>query len=279
MINAFQKDQALLEDINNAPSQKDSLSVWWLGQSGFLIKYQSLHFLFDPYLSNSLTQKYASTDKPHIRMSELVIQPQRLSFIDAVSSSHNHTDHLDGATLIPIIEANPEIKFFIPEANRAFVVNRIQCAEDWPIGMTQGTAFNGQSFQLHAISAAHNERTMDENGNCHFLGYVLQCGSWAIYHSGDTLWHDQLLEELSPYDIDIALLPINGNKPERRVAGNLNFTEAAELGKALDATTIPCHYHMFEFNTEDPNNFRNAAEKLEAKYTILRIGEKKIFTK
>ena len=55
-----------------------------------------------PYLSDSLTAKYAGTDKPHVRMTERAIDPARLDFIDVVTSSHNHTDHLDHETLWPL---------------------------------------------------------------------------------------------------------------------------------------------------------------------------------
>ena len=57
------------------------------------MQWNDHHLLLDPYLSDSLTRKYAATDKPHVRMTELVIDPARLDFIDAVTSSHNHTDH------------------------------------------------------------------------------------------------------------------------------------------------------------------------------------------
>ncbi|MCA9202273.1 MAG: MBL fold metallo-hydrolase, partial [Planctomycetales bacterium] len=99
---------ALLADIRAARGISDQLHLWWLGQSGFLAQWQGRHLLFDPYLSDSLTNKYAATDKPHVRMSERVVEPARLDFVDVVTSSHNHTDHLDAETLGPILQANPE---------------------------------------------------------------------------------------------------------------------------------------------------------------------------
>jgi L-ascorbate metabolism protein UlaG (beta-lactamase superfamily) len=49
--------------------------LWWLRTEGFLIKWQGKYLLFDPYLSDSLTLKYQHTEKPHVRMSELAIDP------------------------------------------------------------------------------------------------------------------------------------------------------------------------------------------------------------
>ena len=60
---AFQKDEALLEDIEAArKDDSDTLYTWWLGQSGFLVMCGGKTVLFDPYLSDSLTRKYAETD-------------------------------------------------------------------------------------------------------------------------------------------------------------------------------------------------------------------------
>src|ERR1700712_69012 len=134
LIKPKQKDEQFLNDIRSF-EQKSAFKVWWLGQSGFLVKWADKHLLLDPYLSDSLSIKYQRTDKPHVRMSELVIDPARLDFIDIVTSSHNHTDHLDADTLIPILKNNPGIKFIIPQANRDFVVKRVRCDVDFPIGL------------------------------------------------------------------------------------------------------------------------------------------------
>src|SRR5262245_47451588 len=125
MIKAFKKDQAFLDDVESAPQSPNTFSIWWLGQSGFLLLWNGHRLVFDPYLSDSLTDKYAKTKKPHTRMGELVIDPAKLKNIEIVTSSHNHTDHLDAETLKPILKSNPGITFVIPESNRDFVSDRV----------------------------------------------------------------------------------------------------------------------------------------------------------
>ena len=274
MITPYQKNDLLLADIRKADPSEDRFRVWWLGQSGFLVHWQGQFLLFDPYLSDSLTKKYADTDKPHIRMTELVIDPAQLDFIDVVTSTHNHTDHLDAFTLGPLLEVNPKMQLIIPEANRDFVARRLQCPPDYPIGLNDGWQAQLGPFTFHGIAAAHNAVDRDEQGRCHFMGYVVEFGPWTIYHSGDTLWHDELVDQLQTFDIDLAILPINGNKAQRRVAGNLNAEEAARLAKTIGARmVIPCHYDMFTFNTADPADFARAADALGQPYRILECGE------
>ncbi len=267
------QNQALIQDIH-AFTSEEGFKIWWLGQSGFLIKWQGKHLLFDPYLSDSLTVKYQATDKPHTRMSALVVLPEALDFIDIVTSSHNHTDHLDAETLMPIFAKNPDIRFIIPEANRAFVVDRVKCNTDFPIGLNDGWSYEYRGFKITGVPAAHNEVSRNEKGECHFMGFIAEFGDYKVYHSGDTLWYDGIVDILKPYAVDVAFLPINGNKPERKVAGNLNPQEAAQLGKAIDARlVIPHHYDLFEFNTEDPQKFVTECQKKGVFFRVLEMGE------
>ena len=275
LIPAFQKDQALLDDIRSSFDLMTGFRLWWLGQSGFLLQWQGRHLLFDPYLSDSLTRKYADTDKPHVRMSECALDPALLNFIDVVTSSHNHTDHLDADTLRTVLNANPEIQLVVPEANRAFVSERLGCPEGFPVGMNDTFVKDVAGFRFYGIPAAHNIIERDDLGQCKFMGYVVEFGSYRVYHSGDTLWYDGLTDLLLPFAVDVAMLPINGNRPERRVAGNLNAEEAARLGQDIGAgCVIPHHYHMFAFNTEDPEIFATEAHRHKTNHRVLRIGEK-----
>ena len=100
-------------------------------------------------------------------------------------------------------------------------------------------------------------------------------GRFTIYHSGDTLLYDAMVDTLRPFRVDLALLPINGNKPERRVAGNLDTREAAWLARQIGAKlVIPCHYDMFTFNTADPADFVREADALGQEHRVMQIGER-----
>ena len=275
LIAAILKDEALLADAERFRSDQKNFHLWWLGQSGYLLQWKGKKILIDPYLSDSLTKKYASTNKPHVRMSERVIDPRLLKDIGVVTSSHNHTDHLDGETLVPLLKNNPHIHFVIPEANRAFVADRVQCDKNFPIGLNDGDMHIIGDFSFYGIPAKHNEIERDDKGNCKFMGFVIQFGDWSVYHSGDTLWFDDMVDILKPFNVDVALLPINGNDPARGVAGNLDSKEAPLLAKEIGAKmVIPCHYNMFEFNTADPGDFADEAKKIGQRYTILQHGER-----
>jgi len=144
-----------------------------------------------------------------------------------------------------------------------------------PRGLDAGQFTTGAGFKIHAVPAAHDRLEKDENGRHRFLGYVVEFGGAFIYHSGDTVLYDGMREWLRRWPIDVALLPINGRAPERRVAGNLWGREAAQLGKDIGARlVIPCHYEMFEFNTAIPDEFVAECQRLDQPYRVLRAGER-----
>ncbi len=269
---------ALRAEIESA-DPGDGLVLWWLGQSGFVVKSAAGRVLFDPYLSDSLTRKYEHTDKPHVRMTAQAISPGDLRSIDVVTSSHNHTDHLDAETLAAVFAANPQAALVIPEANRAFVADRLGCDAAWPLGLAEGESLAVGDISIQAVPAAHNEIARDASGRCHYLGYVVRLGNVTVYHSGDTLRYPGLAELLRPLAVDVALLPINGNHPERRVAGNLSGVEAAELAHDIGARlVVPCHYEMFAFNTEPPDLFIESCRRLDQTYQVLRCGERLVIS-
>ena len=273
MKRAFQKDAAFLADLNRVRTNGRPY-LWWLGQSGFLLYTKTATVAFDPYLSDSLTKKYASTDKPHTRITERVISGGELTGIDIITCSHNHTDHLDAETLLPMFAANPKVKFLIPRANRDLVVERLEKPKVSLIELVSGEHVTVGGVEFHGIPAAHNTVERDEHGRCRFLGYVARVGGLTIYHSGDTMMHDGLVPALAPFKPDIALLPINGNRPERHVAGNLNGREAAQLAHQIGARiAVPHHFDMFEFNTASPDEFTAECRRIGQNCRVLRNGE------
>ena len=247
--------------------------------------------LLDPYLSDSLTRKYADTEIPHDRMTEIVIDPARLDFIDAITSSHNHTDHLDAETICPIIKKKVPGTFFgdggkkvpgtfvtkivVAESGRQQAAERLGVEPDELVGMDDGRKANVAGFEIMGVPAAHETIQTDDRGRHQFLGYVVKVAGRTIYHAGDTVRYDGMVERLRPLNIDIALLPINGRGIGHNVAGNLAGPEAAILAHQIGAKlAIPCHYDMFHFNTASPAAFIGICRQLGQAYRVLKCGER-----
>jgi L-ascorbate metabolism protein UlaG (beta-lactamase superfamily) len=240
-------DDAFLADVGAAGSDAGP-HLWWLGQSGFLILHEGRHLVVDPYLSDSLTRKYADTATPHVRMSRRVVAPEQLRFVDAVLSTHGHTDHLDAETLRAIAA---------PVVAPAGIVELARKRSGSEVrGISEGDAAEVAGIRIEAVPAVHP--------GDHCVGYVIEVASYRVYHSGDTNWIDSGLR-----GVDVALVPINGK------LGNLDGPDAARLAHTLEARlAVPCHYDMFEFNTASPDAFAAECERLGQPYRVLQQGER-----
>lgn len=272
MIVPALQDEVFLRDVKDARERAgpEELVLWWLGQSGFLVLQGGEFVLFDPYLSDSLTRKYAATDKPHVRMTERVVDPGRLDFVRVVTSSHQHTDHFDPETLEPILTAASRAQLVLPAATLAPAEGRLGSAfRSRLVPVDEGVPLEVGPFRLEAVPAAHEERLPV------YAGFILSAGPFRLYHSGDTVLYPGMAERLRPYAVDVALLPINGRAPERRVAGNLDGREAAGLARDIGARiAIPCHFEMFAFNTASPEPFQQECRRLGQEHAVLRAGER-----
>ena len=68
-------------------------------------------------------------------------------------------------------------------------------------------------FSFYAIPSAHKTLEQDENGDHKYIGLIIQVGDRTIYHSGDAISYEGMVETLKRWKIDIAILPINGRDP------------------------------------------------------------------
>jgi L-ascorbate metabolism protein UlaG (beta-lactamase superfamily) len=273
LIVPLRADEALIADVRSADASAELLHVWWLGQSGFLVAHGGRHLVLDPYLSDSLTGKYAGSATPHVRMTERVVAPERLGFADVVVGSHHHTDHLDAETLSALLAAAPGALLVVPEAHRTLARERGDVADERVVGLDDGVVAEIVDYRIEGVPAAHESLERDEDGRLRFLGLRIDAGPFRLYHAGDTVPYPGQAERVGP--VDLALLPINGRPGVEGIAGNLDGDEAAVLAAALPARlAVPCHYEMFAFNTASPQRFLAACARLGVATRALRAGER-----
>jgi L-ascorbate metabolism protein UlaG (beta-lactamase superfamily) len=262
-----------VKGLKSLPLDDGQVAIWWLGQAGFAVRAGSHTFLIDPYLSDSLAQKYRGQPFPHKRMMPIPVDPAALNDIDWVFSTHRHTDHMDPET-IRSLARNPGCRFFVPYA----VLN--QAGANQGLDLKKTTCVNaGQSLtldtgiSLNPIPSAHEQIVVNARGEHHFLGYIFRLGDIHIYHSGDCVPYDGLEEHLRNLKPDVALLPVNGRDDYRlsqNIPGNFHFEEALQL--CLDCGIpymIPHHFGMFDFNTIDPLDLRAKIEKISGPVRVI----------
>ena len=242
------------------------ITLWWLGQSGFIIKSPGGKILaLDPYLSNSCKQ---IGDAAGFKMDRLVpppLQPQELAGIDAYLLTHSHQDHLDPETLAPYRAAGGRGPFLAPaetvEKLQSLDVPHDEVTMVWP----NKTVLVGDVTvrATFAIPFAGDDLT--------HVGYLVFVRNGpTVYFTGDTAYHDLLGVSVAPHKPDVLVSVING------AFRNLGPAEAASLTKQINPKiVIPCHHDLFADNQQPPQMLRTNLRILgiDDKYRLLRHGE------
>lgn len=241
------------KDLQALSLGNEQVAIWWLGQAGFAVRACSHTFLIDPYLSDSLAQKYKGSKFPHDRLVPVPVNPVALKGVDWVFCTHQHTDHMDPETL-RLLARNQNCRFFVPCSTLEHAVETIELDTRRTTCVNAGQSVSlDKSVRLHPIPSAHEELQVNSKGEHYFLGYVLQLGDIRIYHSGDCIPYDGIQNQLKNLKPDIALLPVNGRDDYRfshNIPGNFHFEEALQLCRQTGIPyMIPHHFGMFEFNT------------------------------
>jgi L-ascorbate metabolism protein UlaG (beta-lactamase superfamily) len=276
MIEPFRHGAELIAEIATTVPAPGSLSIWWLGQSGYLVKSREGLLAIDLYLSEHLTKKYEATDRPHVRMTRSPLRGGDLRGVGLVLASHKHSDHLDPGTLPELMAASPGAVLALPEAAREHAI-ALGLPAGRLVGLDAGTIVERAGFRARAIASAHEGLDTDEAGRHLYLGYAIESQGLRLYHSGDTLAYDGLASQLAADRFDVVFLPINGRRPERGVPGNMSAAEAVDLAAQVRPRfVVPHHYDMFTFNTVPVDMFASEARRLPEGTTarVLRCGER-----
>jgi L-ascorbate metabolism protein UlaG (beta-lactamase superfamily) len=275
MIEPVCQGAELIAQIERSTPSAGSLYVWWLGQSGFLVKSRQGCLAIDLYLSEHLTRKYAETARPHIRMMRAPLGGKDLRSALLVLASHKHSDHLDPGTLPELLAASSAI-LVLPEAIKDHAL-ALGLPEERLAGLDAGDLFERAGFRIRAVPSAHEALDRDLHGRHLYMGFVVEADGRRLYHSGDSLAYAGLVQELGSGPFDALFLPINGRDPARGVPGNMTADEAVDLAAIIRPRyLVPHHYDMFTFNTVSVDEFRAVARRLPpgVQPRILACGER-----
>jgi len=245
----------LILEMDQTVLPNGSVALWYLGQSGFVAKGGGRVAYFDPYLSDFLEQFTVGRPDADPRHFRPPLGPSDVCNADLFFGSHYHYDHIDPTVVRAVARCSPACRFIVPgaalETLEAFGLPPDRVVTP-AVDQLQTSA--GVSFV--SIPAAHEAFDYDPVHGYPYRGYVVTLGGVTIYHAGDCVPYDGLVERLAALDVDIALLPINGRdyfRLGRGFTGNFSYREAAELASAAGIRLlIPMHFGMHLANTERP---------------------------
>jgi L-ascorbate metabolism protein UlaG (beta-lactamase superfamily) len=232
----------------------------WLGQAGFLLEAAGRRVLIDPFFSEHEGRAYAP---PSIDAYG--------TGIDWLFITHEHLDHLDRPALPAIVERSPNVRVVVP----APIVDQVLDVAPDVVAVQRAERIELPGLgAFAAVPAVHALEPADGySDDPRFVGYVLELDGVAIYHAGDTIVTQGLLDALGGVRVDVALLPINGRdffRERENLAGNTDAREAVALARHVGARVlVPLHWDAFTANSARPAAAVDAAVAAGAPLHVL----------
>jgi len=273
------RDVAL--DIVTAQPPPQAVAMWWLGQASVVLRAAGTTVYIDPFLS----------EYPE-RLAPPPFTPATAPPADYVLCTHEHVDHFDPQTLPDMARAAPHARFVVP-LHMGEQVTALGISAGRVLGTQPGEVLHLGAITLLAVPACHGLKAPPaiygfdfvERAGKHlycYLGYILEIAGVRIYHAGDSVIYDGLVERLREQEIDVAFLPINGRsyfREQRDIVGNMDEREAADLAAAAGVKVlVPIHYDMFAANLGRPGTLVDYVQASHSGLTCLIPAPGRRFT-
>lgn len=216
-----------------APGTAD---IWWLGQGSFVFEGPaSGPLVVDPYLSDSVGEQGGPK-----RLSAVPIAPAELR-VAAILLTHDHLDHTDPDSLVPLCAANPDATILAPPESVAHL-ERIGITGPRVRTMIRGEAVTLPGVTLLPVHALHTDDS---------VGLIFRFTDGpTIYHTADTEYYDGIGLEAARLGTDLLSICINGRW------GNMGIPDAVRVTETVQPVEVlPMHWGLFAENTADPGLF------------------------
>lgn len=276
---ADMRDLAL--DIATAQPPPHAVAMWWLGQASVVLRSAGTTVYIDPFLS-----EYPD------RLAPPLFAPEAAPPADYVLCTHEHVDHFDPQTLPGMAQASPHARFVVP-LPIVEQATALGIAAERVLGTQPGEILHLGAITLFSVPACHGLKAPPalysfdfverEGKNLYrYLGYILEIAGVRIYHAGDTVIYDGMVERLREQEIDVAFLPINGRsyfREQQDIVGNMDEREAADLAAAAGVKVlVPIHYDMFAANQGRPGTLVDYVQAHHSDLTCLIPAAGRRFT-
>ncbi len=258
---------SLMRQIRDFPVPKNSIALWWFGQSGYIFKSpEGTLASVDLYLTDSVASIPNGLNL-HRRV-PVFIEPEDID-VDVFCCTHNHQDHTDPETIRRL--GNKDTAAFVGPHPSCAVFTKEGIEPSRIIPAWPSVEIEHRDLRLSGTFALPTDTT-----DLNHMGFVVRFGDGPkVWVTGDTDYSELLLAA-GAHSPDLMITCINAG------FNNLSHWEAAQIaGKIKPRAAIPCHYDMFPDNSVDPKQFC-ASLKLnapEVRYQEMQYATPLVFSK
>lgn len=244
----------------------------WIGHASFLGQIAGASFLIDPVFSLRIATFYRRHAPPGLL-------PADLPPLDAVLITHSHYDHLDAASH----KALPaDVPVVVPLGLGTWFRRR---GRERVTELGWWESVEWERMKVTLVPARHwSRRTLVDTNRSLWGGYVIEAGSTAVYHAGDSAWFEGFAEIGRRFpQLLAAMLPIGAYAPAWFMERNhVNPEQAGEAFLATGARHfIPMHWGTFQLTDEPLSEpigrlkawWQNHAPADERQLRVAAVGE------
>src|SRR4030095_5906763 len=267
------------------------LSALWIGHSTVLLQMDDKVIITDPVLTETVCELARRVVDPGIDI-------ENIPKCDLILISHSHFDHLSLGSL-EILEKKSknaalvfpkDLEKYLPDYDFKYVrMNNDNGYKNKFIGETKII----KGIKVTTVYARHwgGRYGLDGYlwGDLAYTGYILEYNGLCGYFAGDTGYDSLKFKEIGEtFKIQLGLIPI-GACADCENGGTSHHVfppDAIDLFKDINAKwMIPIHYGTMMFAQAEPMRPVYAlkkivaAQQLEDKVKILKIGEQYVFMK
>lgn len=229
----------------------DTISLWFLGITGFVIRSPTTTIYIDPYFSTERERRYVA------RMPPVPMDPAWVTDCGGVLCTHDHLDHFHPPSFEPLLDGGGEL--YAPAA----------CLQDSNIGSIarnrRHTVEPGETYDIGDLTVhVRGGRDPDANGS---VTYVIEHDTWTLFHGGDNRPCNAFDAIGREFDIDLGTLAFgtvarlrngNGEVVRRQLYNSADDVVEAANALGIDRL-VPTHWRRWRCIQADPNALRAAA--------------------
>ena len=260
----------LLEKIELDDITSNQLSIYFLGQSGYVLKFKKFTIYIDPYLTDYIENPLGLNEEKIYRSFPSPIDPIEITKCDAIICTHSHVDHMDPWTINKI-----DSNFQLFSSIGAYEKSDIKISQSKITFLYPEIEYTLGEISIIPFPAAHYE-LIDEFGRPDCLSILIKWKGINLFFWGDGIRYDGQYELLSRYNFEYFFAPINGRDKKREnegIIGNIKGNELAEFCSKLSIKhIIPNHYDMFINNTGSIDLFTKAIETRDPNQSVITMN-------
>lgn len=256
------------------PQTIQDFSITWLGHASFLINIDGTKLITDPCLYDLPTSK---------REVALPCDINMITGLDYMLVSHDHHDHFQKKSVMPLVKNNPDIKVLLPlHGNKLFKAKELEGLKTQEAGWYQEYKIK-DDLRIIFLPAKHwGRRGLTDFNNVLWGSFLIISDNYKIYFAGDTGYdnHFKRVNELFG-KIDICILPIGAYSPaDLMSSSHMTPEEAYKAFADLEGDVfVPMHYGTYDLSDEplgEPIKRLSqcfSEQKHDKKLKTLNVGE------